>query len=140
MSTIPPFHIGYADDANRRSRNASFAAWVIFSPSNESLDSGGIFLGHATSNIAKYEVVITLISNASTLGILSLVVQLDSNLIISHLTSHYSICNPMLYQKYLRVRLFEHSFDAISYEDIPREFNVLVDSLANEILDWNLSH
>ena len=79
-------------------------------------------------------------TNASTLGILSLVVRLDSEIVISQLTSHYSICNLVLYRKYLRVRLLECSFDVISYEHIPRELNTLVDSLANDILDWNLSH
>ena len=84
--------------------------------------------------------MITLITIASALGIRSLVVRLDSKLIILQLTSHYSIRNLMLYLKYLRVRLLERSFDAISYEHVPREFNTLVDSLANEVLDWNLSH
>ena len=77
MSSIPEFYIGYADGANRCSRNAASAAWVIFNPSNEFLDSGGIFLGHATNNLAEYEVVIALMTNASALGIHSLVVRLD---------------------------------------------------------------
>jgi hypothetical protein len=60
-------------------------------------DSGGIFLDHATKNIAEYEALITLMTNASSLEIRSLVVWLDSELVILHLTSQYSICNPMLY-------------------------------------------
>ena len=104
------------------------------------MDSGGILLDRATNNIVEYEVVITLMTNAFASGIHSLVVWLDSELIISHLTSHYSICNHVLYRKYLRVRLLERSFDVISYEHIPREFNTLADSLANDILDWHLSH
>ena len=39
--------------------------------------------GHATNNLVEYEVVISLITNASALGIRSLVVRLDSKLIIS---------------------------------------------------------
>ena len=83
MSTIPPFHIGYDEGANRSSHNVTFVSWVIFSPSNEFLDFGGIFLSRATNNIAEYEVVIELMTNASSLGIHSLVVQLDSKLVIS---------------------------------------------------------
>ena len=74
MSSAPQFHIGYADSVNRCSRNAASTAWVIFNPSNELLDSGGIFLGHATNNLAEYEAVITLMTNASALEIRSLVV------------------------------------------------------------------
>ena len=54
MSSTPPFHIGYDGGANKSSRNAASIAWVFFSPSNEFLDFGGIFLGHATNNIAEY--------------------------------------------------------------------------------------
>ena len=83
MSSTPPFYIGYVYGANKSSQYVASTAWVIFSPSNEFLDSGGIFLGHATNNIAEYEAIIALMTNASTLGIRSLVVRLDSELIIS---------------------------------------------------------
>ena len=83
MLSTHPFHIGYADSANRSSHNAASTAWVIVSPSDEFLDFGVIFLGHDTNNIDEDEVVIALLTNASALGIHSLVVQLDSELIIS---------------------------------------------------------
>ena len=140
MSSTPLFHIGYADGVNRSSQNVAFVAWDIFSPSNKFVDSKGIFLGRDTNNIVEYEVVIALMTNASALGIRSLVVWLDSELIISQLTSHYFVHNPMLYRKYLRVRFLEQSFDTISYEHIPRVLNSLADSLDNDILDWHLSH
>ena len=107
MSSTPRFHIGYADGANISSQNVAYVAWAIFSPSNEFLDSRGIFLHRATNNIAKYEAVIALMTYASSLGIHSLVVWLDSKLIISQLTSHYSVRNPVLYRKYSRVCFLE---------------------------------
>jgi ribonuclease HI len=140
MTSTPPFYIGYVDGMNRSSQNVFSAAWVIFSLSNEFLDSKGIFLGRATNNLAEYEVVIALMTNAYVFKIHSLVVRLDYELFISQLTSCYSICNQMLYHKYLRVRFLERSFDVISYEHIPRALNSLANSLANDILDWNLSH
>lgn len=139
MSSIPQFYIGYADGANRSSRHAASAAWVIFNPSNEFIDAGGIFLGRATNNLVEYEAVIALMTNASALGIRSLVIRLDSELVISQLTSRYNVRHPVLYRKFLRVCFLEHSFDVISYEHIPRTLNSLVDSLANDILDWHLA-
>ena len=59
-------------------------------------------------------------TNASALGIRSLVVRLDSELVISQLTLRYSIRHPVLYRKYLRVHFLERSFDFIPYEHIPR--------------------
>ena len=108
-------------------------------PSNEFVDARGIFLGYATNNLAEYETVITLMTNASSLGIRSLVVTLDSELVISQLTSHYSVFHPVLYWKYLRVRFLERSFDFISYKHIPRTSNSLADSFTNDILDWHLT-
>ena len=139
MSSIPQFYLGYADGANRSSRHAASVAWVIFNPSNEFVNAGGIFLGDATNNLAEYEAVIALMTNASALGICSLVVRLDSELVISQLTSHYTVCHPILYRKYLRVRFLERPFDVISYEHIPRTSSTLADSLANDILDWHLA-
>lgn len=74
MSSAPLLYIGYADGVNRSSQNVASTARVIFSSSNEFLDSGGIFLGHATNNLPKYEVVVALMTNTFALGIFSLVV------------------------------------------------------------------
>ena len=83
MPSTPQFHIRYANGVNRSSQNVASTAWVIFNPSKEFLDSGGIFLDHATNNLVEYEIVITLMTNAFALGIHSLVVRLDSELVIS---------------------------------------------------------
>lgn len=84
MSSTPPFHIRYVDNANRSSRNVTSIAWLIFSPSNKFLDLGGIFLDRATNNIVEYEVFIALVINAYALWICSLVVRLDSKLVVNY--------------------------------------------------------
>ena len=139
MSSISQFYIGYVDYTKRSSRHAAAAAWVIFNPSNEFVDAEGIFLGRATNNLAEYEAIIALMTTASALGVRSLVIRLDSELVISQLTSRYTVHHPILYRKYLRVGFLECSFDVISYEHIPRTLNSLADSLANDILDWHLA-
>lgn len=107
MSSTPPFYIGYIDGTNKSSQNVASTAWVSFNPNNGFLDSRGIFLSRATNNLVEYEAIIALMDNSSTLGIRLLVVQLDSELVISQLTSRYYVRHPMLYQKYLRVRFLE---------------------------------
>ena len=108
MSSTPQFHIGYTDGTNRCSRNAASTAWVIFNPSNEFVNVGGIFLGHATNNLVEYEAVIALMTNASALGVCSLIIRLDSELVISQLTSRYIVPHPVLYWKYLKVCFLGH--------------------------------
>jgi ribonuclease HI len=140
MSLFPSPYFGYADGASRTSWNIAFIAWVIISPTNDIVSSGGIYLGPAMNNVAEYNVVIELMTEASSLGIHHLIVCLDSELVVSHLNSTYSIRHPILFQKYLRVRLLERLFHFISYEHIPRQFNSLADSLANFVLNWHLLH
>lgn len=112
----------------------------FFSSTNDFVGSGCIFLGPASNNLVEYEAVLALLFEASTLGIRHLVVQLDSQLVLSHLIAQYSIQNPSLFHKYLRVCLLKRTFDIISYEHISREFNTLFDLSTNYVLDWNLSN
>lgn len=77
---------------------------------------------------------------ASSLGISHMVVRLDSQLVVSQLNRVYVVRNPALLRLYLRICLLERSFDYIHYEHIPRELNLVTDSLANYILNWHLAH
>jgi ribonuclease HI len=95
--------VRYADGASLSSQNIASASWVIFSSTNEFVGSGGLFLGPATNNVAEYEAAIALLTQAFALGICRLVVQLDSQLVVSHLTTRYSIQNPIMFHKYLKV-------------------------------------
>ena len=140
MSTFSLIHIGFADGASRYTRNLSSAAWVVYSPTDELLSSGGVYLCPATNNVAEYRAVVGLLTEAISLGITQLIVNLDSQLVVYQLNRLYSICDPVLLRLYLRVRFLERQFDFIQFQDISREFNHVADSLANYILDWHLAH
>ena len=101
---------------------------------------GGVFLGISTNNISEYMSVISLLTEAPSRDIFNLVIRLDSQLVVMQLTNHYHVRNPILLRHYLMGRLLERQFEVITYEHIPREFNTVVDSLANYVLYWHLSH
>lgn len=61
MSTTPLPYRAFADGASHYTQNAASAAWVIFSPTDELVSSGGICLFLVTNNVAKYSVVIELL-------------------------------------------------------------------------------
>jgi len=133
-------YFGFAEGASRHTRNLASAAWVIYSPTGELISSGANCLGPATNNIAEYHAVIGLLTEVASLGIDSLLVFLDSQLVVSHLNRVYTVRDPTLLRLFRRVRLLERSFNFITYQHIPREFNCIADSLANYILDWHLAH
>ena len=87
MLFVPLIYIRYADGASHPSQNIASTAWFIFSYTNEFVGSGGLFLGPATNNVVEYEAVIALLTQASALGIRCLVVRLDSQLLVPHLTT-----------------------------------------------------
>ena len=76
-------HFGFADGASRHTRNLASAAWVLHHPSDQLLVSRGVCIGPASNNIAEYTAVIHLLSEAISLGVDSLVVFLDSQLVVS---------------------------------------------------------
>lgn len=71
-------HVGFTDGACRNTQNISLTAWTICDPHVELIDLQGICLGQTTNNISEYSAVIELLSEAITLGIRELVVNLDS--------------------------------------------------------------
>ena len=104
------------------------------------VSSGAVCLGPATNNITEYEVVIGLLTEAASQDVCDLVVLMDSQLVVYHLNHVYSIRDSVLLCLFRRVHLLEMSFGTITYRHIPREHNVVVDSLANYILDWHITH
>ena len=131
---------GFADGACHHTLNLASAAWFLYSLAEYLVNLGAVCLGPTTNNIAEYEAVISILTEASSQDVHDLVVLMDSQLMVCHLNHVYTIRNPVLLHLFRRVRLLERSFGTITYRHIPREHNVVADSLANYILDWNISH
>ena len=131
---------GFVDAACHHTLNLASTALVLYSPADDLVSSGAVCLGPATNNIVEYEAVIGLLTEATSQDVHDLVVLMDSQLVVCHLNHVYTIRNPVLLRLFWRVRLLERSFGTIAYRHIPREHNVVVDSLANYILYWHISH
>ena len=98
-----------------------------------------VCIGPTTKNIVEYRAVIGLLTEATSQDVHKLVVLMDSQLVVCHLNHVYTIRNPMLLYLFQRVHLLERSFEIITYKHIPREHNVVADSLANYFLDWHIA-
>ena len=133
-------YVGFTDSASCHTQNLASAAWVIYTPTGQVLSSEGICLWPLSNNVAEYSVVIELLRDAISHGVLSLEVCLDSQLVVSQLNGLYRIRDPTLLRRFLCVRLLEWKFENITYTYITRNFNQVVDSYANYVPDWNLFH
>ena len=124
-------YIGFADGASLHTQHLASAAWVIYTPTGQVLSSGGVCLWPCSNHVAKYSVVIELLRDAISHGVLSLEVRLDSQLVVSQLNGLYHVRDPTLLQRFLRVRLLERQFDNITYIHVSRIYNQVADSYAN---------
>jgi len=100
-------YLGFTDGASQHTRNLAFVAWVFYYPYSQLFISRGICIGPASNNVAEYIVVVNLLSEAISLGIDSLVVYLDSKLVVSQLNNIYHVRDPNLYHQFLRVCLLQ---------------------------------
>ena len=89
-------HFGFADGASRHTQNLASTAWVLHYPSGQLLVSRGVCIGPASNNIEEYTGVVYLLSEAISLGVDSLVVFLDSQLVVSQLNNTYRVRDPFL--------------------------------------------
>jgi ribonuclease HI len=58
MSASSSIYFGFVDGASQRTQNLASAAWVVYSPTDELVSLGGVFLGPVTNNIVEYHTVI----------------------------------------------------------------------------------
>ena len=130
----------FADGACHHTLNLALATWVLYSPTEYLVSWGAVCIGPTTNNITEYEGFISLLTEAASQDFRDLLVLMDSQRVVCHLNHVCTIRNLVLLHLFRRVRLLERSFGTITYRHIPKEHNVVVDSLANYILDWHIAH
>ena len=78
MSMESSTYIGFVDSASHHTQHLASASWVIYTPTGQVFSSGGVYLWPFSNNVAKYSVVIELLCDSISHGVLSLEVHLDS--------------------------------------------------------------
>ena len=78
MSMESSVYIGFADGASHHTQNLASTAWVIYTPTGQVLSLGSVCLRPSLNNVVEYSSVIELLHDASSHGVLSLEVRLDS--------------------------------------------------------------
>ena len=76
---------GFTNGACRHTLNLSSAAWVLYSPAYDLVSSGAVCIGPTTNDIAEYQAVIGLLTEAASRNIYDLVVFMDSQLVVCYI-------------------------------------------------------
>ena len=132
--------IGFSDGAHLYTLNLASTAWVLYSPTSELVSSGGVLLGPSTNNLAKYQAMVGLLTEALDFDVREIRVYLDSELVVQQLNRVYTIRSPYLLCTFQRVRLLERYFEQVMYHHILIQLNAVEDSLAYYVLDWHIAH
>jgi ribonuclease HI len=128
----------YCDGASRGNPGPSGAGVVFFDKNGEQIFELSTFLDNATNNEAEYKALIRGLSAAADIGIKSVEIFLDSELVVNQLLGTYKVRNPRLLQLFEEAMTRLRLFDEYAIFHVSRELNHKADRLANEAIDRGL--
>lgn len=99
------------------------------------LYEAGHYLGPATNNVAEYQGLLRALAAARDLGLRSIAIRSDSELMVRQLTGQYRVKSPGLKPLFEQVRQRLSLFQKWQIQYVPREQNQRADELANLAMD-----
>lgn len=125
----------YVDGASRGNPGKAGAGAVIKDPEGRIVKKLKKYLGITTNNAAEYQAIITALEAAKELGLESIKVYADSELMVKQINGVYKVRSEDLRPLFDRAKLLLKSFKEHKVTHIYREENSIADSLANEAID-----
>ncbi len=107
-------------------------AGAVLKQADKELGRWNKHLGIATNNIAEYQALILALTESLKLGVTSLVVFTDSELLHRQYIGRYKVKNPGIKELFSKVMELKARFKTLRIEHIPREKNKEADKLARE--------
>lgn len=135
----------HADGGSRGNPGPAGAGAMIRDHLGNSVASVSQFLGTRTNNYAEYEAVILAFQTLAKLvgtkkvGATTVVVKMDSELVVRQMKGQYKVKHPVLKEQYARLVQAAGAFKEVSFTHVFRAENSDADALANEAMDRELS-
>lgn len=124
----------YADGGSRGNPGPSGCGAVIIED-GRTLCEISQFLGHATNNIAEWTGLLLALEKAREMGLRSIEVRMDSELVVKQMRGQYRVKNEKLIPLYQKARKLSLEFPAFAIVHVRREENQIADRLANMAMD-----
>ncbi len=125
----------FADGGSRGNPGPAASGAVLFDPAGEPIEEIGAYLGVATNNVAEWTALLLGLQAAVKLGIRSLRVRLDSELVVKQLRGEYRVKHPDLQPLHRRASQLLRAFEEVDVAHVPRKQNAWADRLVNQVLD-----
>ena len=127
--------IAHTDGASRGNPGKAAYAFVLIGPGGEIFQEADC-LGTQTNNQAEYAALLHALRRCAELGISTIEVRSDSELMVKQMQGVYQVKNPDLRDLFLEARKAAASLGGtVTYTHIRREANKVADALCNEALD-----
>lgn len=120
----------YVDGASKGNPGEAGIGAVIFSMDGKKIGQLSRSIGVATNNFAEYTALIAAMEMADRLGVKTLFVLGDSELMVKQMTGVYKIKNPDILKKVQEAQKLKKKFAKFSISHIGREHNQLADALS----------
>jgi ribonuclease HI len=134
----PPRARLYTDGAARGNPGPAGAGAVIVNADGHVVAKVGKFLGDSTNNVAEYWGLILGLRRARAMGIRSLEVLSDSELLVRQLSGQYQVKADHLRPLHAEAAELLRAFPDVEVRHIPREENEQADAMSNRAIDERL--
>ena len=125
----------WTDGGARGNPGPAAYAYVLEAEDGTVLDARGEAIGHATNNVAEYSALVAGLRRAAELGVTTLELRSDSELMVKQMRGEYRVKNKDLQGLFLDASRAAREVGRVSYTHVRREHNELADRLVNEALD-----
>lgn len=128
----------FIDGASRGNPGKGACAVVMFDEKGEIVMEEGKYLGKCTNNFAEYNALILALSASDKIGVHTLEIFSDSELLVKQFNGDYKIKDKDLLNLMLKIKKETSKFDSVSLSHVPRKMNSHANKLVNKILNKSI--
>lgn len=132
---MPLAAVAYTDGGSRGNPGPAAAGVVLLDDGGNRLLAKGYFLGKTTNNVAEYTAVIKALEAAKALGVSSIELVTDSQLLARQLSGLYAVRGENIVPMFQKARRLLCGFSHWQVRHIPRQQNSQADRLVNLAID-----
>jgi probable phosphoglycerate mutase len=125
----------FTDGGARGNPGPAAYGYVLENEDGSVLAAHGEKIGIATNNVAEYSALIAGLEKALELGVETVEVVSDSQLLVKQMLGEYRVKNETLQELWSRATALAREIGSVRYRWVRREHNELADRLLNEALD-----
>jgi ribonuclease HI len=137
MTADKPLRVILQIDGGARGNPGPAASGIVIRAADDGtvLHEAGIYLGHATNNVAEYRGLLEGLRLAAQLRAEEVEVLSDSQLLVYQMIGKYRVKHPGLIPLHREANELATKFRKCSYRHVRREENSHADGLVNQALD-----